>query len=147
MIDRKTNIVRSIDWVTVVIYMVLVLMGWFNIYAAVYNEEHKSIFDFSQRYGLQMLWILAAFLIALSVVLIDLKFYTFFAYFIYAFCIFLLVLVLLIGREINGNKAFVLEAAAGAWSSITRCFLCCKRAFISPAVGFAWSTEYSGCPS
>lgn len=107
MIDRKTNIVRNIDWTTVLLYIILVIFGWCNIYAAVYNEEHKSIFDFTQRYGLQMMWILAAFLVAFCVILIDLKVYTFFAYFIYAFCMLLLVMVLLFGREINGNKAWL----------------------------------------
>jgi len=91
----------------VFIYLILVFIGWCNIYAAVYNEEHRNIFDFSQRYGMQMIWILAAFLIASSVILIDLKFYPFFAYFIYAFCIVLLIMVLLFGREINGNKAWL----------------------------------------
>lgn len=107
MIERRTNIVRNIDWVVVLVYLLLVLIGWCNIYAAVYNEEHRNIFDFSQRYGIQLIWILAAFLVALSVVMIDLKIYTFFAYLIYAICMVLLLMVLVFGREINGNKAWL----------------------------------------
>jgi rod shape determining protein RodA len=59
------------------------------------------------RYGTQMLLIVCAFLIAVVIVLIDTKFYTFFAYFIYAFSILLLLLVLAIGREVNGAKAWL----------------------------------------
>ena len=84
----------------------MVIMGWFNIYAAVYNEEHKFILDLSQRYGKQFIWILAAILMAVFVVIIDTKFYLFFAWFIYALLIFLLILVLVIGKEVNGARSW-----------------------------------------
>ncbi len=107
MIERRINIVRNIDWTTIFIYFILVFIGWCNIYAAVYNEGHRNIFDVSQRYGMQMIWIMAAFLVAFIVLITDLKVYTFFAYFIYGFFILLLVMVLIFGREINGNKAWL----------------------------------------
>ncbi len=105
--NRRTSFVRNIDWTIVLVYLLLVIMGWVNIYAAVYNEQHKSIFELSQRYGSQMILILAAFVLAFVILLIDLKFYTFFAYPIYGFSLLLLVLVLVMGREINGAKAWL----------------------------------------
>ena len=39
-----------VDWTAVLVYVLLVLMGWINIYAAVYDEGHASIFDLTQRY-------------------------------------------------------------------------------------------------
>ena len=51
----------DIDWWTVGIYVLMVFFGWVNIYAAVYNEEQASIFDLSQRYGMQTLWIGVSF--------------------------------------------------------------------------------------
>ncbi|MCK7535307.1 MAG: FtsW/RodA/SpoVE family cell cycle protein [Marinilabiliales bacterium] len=84
-----------------------VLIGWFNIYAAVYNEEHQSIFDFSQRYGKQLVWILAAIALMIIVFSIDINFYSFFAYFLYAFMILLLIAVLVLGREVHGAKIMV----------------------------------------
>ncbi len=81
-------------------------MGWFNIYAAVYNEEHKEIFDFSQRYGKQFIWIIAAFILAIIVVIIDTRFYLFFSWSIYGILILLLFLLLIFGREINGAKSW-----------------------------------------
>ncbi len=86
--------------------MVLVFLGWLNIYAAVYNVEHQSILDVSQRYGKQLIWITAAIAIAVIMLIIDEKFYSFFAYVIYAFFILSLILVLIIGKEINGAKSW-----------------------------------------
>jgi rod shape determining protein RodA len=84
----------------------MIMMGWVNIFAAVYNEEHPNILDFSQRYGKQMLWIIATIVLAVFVVVIDNRFYFFFSYFIYGFFIFLLLLVLVLGKEINGAKSW-----------------------------------------
>lgn len=97
----------NVDWLTIAVYVALVILGWINIYAAVYNEEHKSIFDFQMRYGNQMLWITFAFLIGTIILLIDTKFYTFFAYILYGLSLLLLLLVLVIGKEINGAKAWI----------------------------------------
>jgi len=82
------------------------MMGWFNIYAAVYNEEHKGILDLSQRYGKQFIWIIASFILAVFIVIIDTRFYLFFAWLIYGGLIFLLILVLFLGKEINGAKSW-----------------------------------------
>ena len=84
----------------------MIIIGWLNIYAAVYNEEYTRIIDISQRYGKQFIWILAAIVIAIFVVIIDNRFYFFFAYFIYGFLIFLLLLVLIVGKEINGARSW-----------------------------------------
>ncbi len=84
----------------------MVIMGWFNIYAAVYNEEHKGILDLSQRYGKQFIWIIATLVLAVFVVIIDTRFYFFFAWFIYGGLILLLVLVLVLGKEINGARSW-----------------------------------------
>ncbi|MDQ1332637.1 MAG: rod shape determining protein RodA [Bacteroidota bacterium] len=84
----------------------MVTMGWFNIYAAVYNEEHKEILDLSQRYGRQFIWILATIVLAVFVVTIDSRFYLFFSWFIYGALILLLILVLVFGKEINGARSW-----------------------------------------
>lgn len=88
------------------IFLLMVIIGWFNIYAAVYNEEHTKIIDLSQRYGKQFVWILATIVIAVFIVVIDTRFYFFFAYFIYGGLIFLLMMVLIIGKDIYGAKSW-----------------------------------------
>lgn len=84
----------------------MVIMGWLNIYAAVYNEESRGIFDLSQRYGKQFVWIIATIVLAVFVVIIDSRFYLFFSWFIYGIMVFLLLLVLVFGREINGARSW-----------------------------------------
>jgi len=104
--QRRINLWSNIDWLTVSIYLVLVILGWINIYAAVYNEDHQSIFDFSQRYGKQMVWIAAALVIAFIVFIIDINFYSYFAYVVYGIMIFLLIAVLIFGREVHGATSW-----------------------------------------
>lgn len=103
---RRASVVKNLDWWTVFMYVLLVFMGWVNIYAAVYNEEHQSIFDISQRYGKQLMWIGAAFFLAFVILLIDGKFFSAFAYPVYVFMIVLLIAVLIFGREVNGARSW-----------------------------------------
>lgn len=84
----------------------LMILGWINIYAAVYNEEHSSIFDVTQRYGKQLIWIGAAVLLGMVVLITDSNFYVFFSWPIYGLVILSLILVLVAGVEINGSKSW-----------------------------------------
>ncbi|MFN5831388.1 MAG: rod shape-determining protein RodA, partial [Bacteroidota bacterium] len=75
MRKREGGIFTNIDWVTVVMYLILVGMGWLNIYASVYNEEHQLITDLSQKYGKQMIWITTSLVLALIILIVDGNFY------------------------------------------------------------------------
>ncbi len=103
---QQNSIFDNLDWVLVALFLVMVFLGWFNIYAAVYNEEHKSIFDLSENYGKQLVWIGSSVLIALFILLIDGKFYTVSAYPVYGLVVLLLILVLVFGREVAGSKSW-----------------------------------------
>ena len=103
---QQKSIFENIDWTTVLLYFVMVIAGWLNIYAAVYNENHPSVFDLSQNYGKQMLWIVTALLIIVFVLVIDGKFYDAFAYVIFGVSMVSLVAVLFFGREIAGSKSW-----------------------------------------
>ncbi len=102
----QNNILLNLDWITILIYLAMVLLGWLNIYAAVYSEEHQSIFDLGQQYGKQMIWILAGLFLAVCILVVDSKFYVAFAYHIYVVIILLLIAVLFLGREVNGARAW-----------------------------------------
>ncbi|MBK6965671.1 MAG: rod shape-determining protein RodA [Bacteroidales bacterium] len=105
MRERK-NIFNNIDWTLVVLYLIMVLLGWVNIYAAVYNEDYSNIFDISQSYGRQMIFIASSLFLALVILLTDARFFSTFAYAIYGFTIFLLIVVLAIGSEVSGSKSW-----------------------------------------
>lgn len=105
MRERK-HIFQNIDWLIVIIYILLVFFGWLNIYSAVYNAENHSMLDFSQRYGKQLVWIGAAFFLALIIIIIDPHFFNQFSYLIYGGMLLMLVFVLLFGKEVAGSKSW-----------------------------------------
>jgi len=105
-VRAEKGIFHKIDWVLVGLYLALVITGWLNIYAAVYDESHRSILDFSQKYGKQLFFILAALMLALGILIIDPKFFSQFSYFIYGFFLLALVVVIFSGREISGSKGW-----------------------------------------
>jgi rod shape determining protein RodA len=105
-VKRSDNVLNRIDKTSIVLFLLLIFMGWINIYAAVYNEDHPGLLDFSQRYGKQFLWIIASIILAIFIAIIDNRFYFFFAWFIYGFCMLLLILVVIFGKEINGAKSW-----------------------------------------
>lgn len=105
MRERK-NIFNNIDWPLTGLYLLLVVLGWLNIYAAVYNQDYNSIFDITQSYGKQLIWIVSSLFLALLILLTDSRFFSTFAYLIYGFMIVLLLVVLAIGTEISGSKSW-----------------------------------------
>jgi rod shape determining protein RodA len=105
-LNEQKGIFRNTDRTLVFLYIILVLMGWINIYAAVYNNEHSSIFDFGQSYGKQLIWIISSLGLALIVMLTDAKFFNAFAYPIYGFLLFLLIIVFPLGKEISGSRSW-----------------------------------------
>lgn len=98
--------VSSIDWMSLSLYLILMLLGWVMIYSAVYDENHSSIFDMSQRYGKQLLWIILSLFLGAVILMIDAKFFNVFAYPIYTFVMLMLVGVLLFGSTIAGSKSW-----------------------------------------
>lgn len=86
--------------------MILIILGWINIYAAVYDENHASIFDLHQRYGKQLLWIVAALILAMITLFIEGKIFSQVAWLIYGICLILLFIVIFMGKEISGSKSW-----------------------------------------
>jgi len=105
-VRKYKNIFANADWVIIILYLCLVFIGWINIYAAVYNEEHHSMLDISQRYGKQLLWIGLAIVLAFIILLFDGQFFTSFAFLIYGVVLLSLVAVLLFGVKINGATSW-----------------------------------------
>jgi rod shape determining protein RodA len=105
---EQKNIFYNIDWITVGLYLALVLIGWLNIYASLHNDEHKALFDFSQFYGKQMIWIGCALVLILIVLSIDIKFFPTFSYYIYGVVVVMLVAVLIFGNATQGHKSWFL---------------------------------------
>ena len=104
---QPKNIFSNLDWPLVGMYVFFILVGWINIYAAAYNEEHKNVFDFSQEYGKQFMWIAISIVLILLVLILDAKFFSTFAYYIYIIAIAVLIVTLFIGSDVNGSKSWI----------------------------------------
>ncbi len=105
-IKRDTSFWLRIDWITIIIYLALVVLGWINIYAAVYNDEHQVIFDTTQRYGKQMIWIILSLFLIIPIFAVDNKVYPMLAYIIYSLSILALIGVLIFGDASHGAKSW-----------------------------------------
>ena len=103
---EQKSIFQNLDWFTILLYLIFIGIGWISIYAAVYNEEHRSILDITQNYGKQLLWIVTSLVLAIMVLAIDGKFYAAFAYPIYGLIILTLIAVLLFGTVIKDTRAW-----------------------------------------
>lgn len=105
---RDSDITGSLDWVCIMLYLVLITLGWMNIFASVYDEtQNQSIFDLSLSSGRQLIFIAVSLFIVLAIVIIDMRFYEAFAYVLYAIIIFILILIPFVGKEVGGNKAWI----------------------------------------
>ena len=100
--NRQSELLKNIDWLSIFLYTLLVFMGWLNIYAAVYDESHSNILDIDLKYGKQLLWIGAAFVLGIFILLTDSKFFTAFSFVIYGLTVGLLAAVLVFGVESHG---------------------------------------------
>lgn len=106
MIRRERGILDNINWSVILIYLLLVFIGWISIYSAVYDESHSNIFDTSTRYGKQAIWLLISIIMAFFIIIIDPKFFSQTAYIWYGLFIIMLLAVLFIGTETKGSKSW-----------------------------------------
>ena len=91
---------KNMDKPLLLVYLLLVAAGWFNIYSVVYDPESMAGFSLATRYGKQLVFIGFAVLLAAFVMIADVRIFTQFAYLYYGICILLLLAVLVIGTEI-----------------------------------------------
>lgn len=104
---QETSIIKNVDWFTIGIYVVLVISGWFSIYGAVYNFEDTPFWDFSFRYGKQLLWIGCSLVIATILLSLDNRIYSIFAYVIYGAAILLLLATFGLAHDIKGSRSWL----------------------------------------
>ncbi|MFN3801126.1 rod shape-determining protein RodA [Belliella pelovolcani] len=96
--------INKIDWISILIYVALVTIGWFNIYAAVFDEQNaKSIFDLSINSGQQLVRIGAALIMILLIMVADYRLFDNLSLILYGIFILLLAVTPFIGKEVNGQ--------------------------------------------
>ncbi|MBO5980165.1 MAG: rod shape-determining protein RodA [Bacteroidales bacterium] len=103
---RDRGFFKSIDWRLVICYLLLVFIGWVNIYASVHSSDPASIFDWTCRSGKQAVWMGTAFIIAIVVLLMNPRIYESLAVPIYLFVGALLVAVIFLGIDVKGSSSW-----------------------------------------
>ena len=98
---------NKIDWVTILLYVIILAFGWLNIYAACYDETHAAVFDFSTKHGKQLIWIAVSFVIAFVIALTDSRVFSSMAYLIYLFVLVLLVITLFVASVTKGGQSWI----------------------------------------
>lgn len=98
---------QGVDWVTVLLYALLVIFGWCNLYAANFNPETKVFFSADAEYFKQLVWVVITIGLAGVIMMADSKMFVEFAPILYIVSLVILALTLVIGKEVNGAKAWL----------------------------------------
>jgi len=107
MAQRALSKNKTFDWITLSVYFSLVVIGWFMVFSTLYDPKAPySFLDFTTPIGAQSLWVVISIFTFFSALTLDWKFWNTLAFPIYGVTVLLLILVLFIGTEINGAKAW-----------------------------------------
>jgi rod shape determining protein RodA len=105
--NNQRSFFFNVDWITVFIYLALCTIGWFNIHAAVFDDRHPSIIDLQTNYGKQFMYIIISMALATVILLLESRFIAALSPAFYGITVLLLMLVLVVGRSVGGNAAWI----------------------------------------
>jgi len=102
---RSKGILRF-DWMTIFMFMALVMIGWANIYSASLGSEPTSFFDFDQVYVKQLMFICLSIVLIIFILAVEAKFYERFSSIIYIIALLSLLGLFLLGKNVNGATSW-----------------------------------------
>ena len=105
--DRKASIWSSVDWVTVILFLTLILLGWFSVSGASYEYGNPNLLDFDTRSGKQFIWMMCSLVVAFVLLMLDENIYDVFSYLIYGGMIVLLVVTIFIAEDVKGSRSWI----------------------------------------
>jgi rod shape determining protein RodA len=105
--NQQRSFFFNVDWLMVFIYLALCAIGITNIYSVMYNPKSPELFDLSTDYGKQLLFVIIGLCVGIVILLLDSRFFSSLAPVFYGITILLLMLVLVIGRNVGGNQAWI----------------------------------------
>ena len=97
----------NVDWITVFLYLCLCTIGWFNIHSAAFNPKHPGVLDLATDYGKQFIYIIIGIVLGIVILLLESRFIAALAPAFYAITTLLLMAVLVVGRNVGGNQAWI----------------------------------------
>jgi rod shape determining protein RodA len=105
--ESGVSVFRSIDWLTVILYLILVSAGAVSIYAASYDFDNASLFDLNEFSGKQILWIGLSLILGSVILIVDYRIYKIYAYPIYMCVLLLLLVTIFVAPNINGSHSWI----------------------------------------
>ena len=105
--DANVSVFRSIDWPTVILYLILVAAGSVSIYAASYDFDNASLFDLKEFSGKQIMWIGISLIVGCVIMILDYRIYKIYAYPIYIAILLLLVVTIFVAPDIKGSHSWL----------------------------------------
>ena len=96
----------QLDWLSVLLYTLIISIGWAMIYSASLETTNPEILNFSKPYGKQIIWIALSIVIITLVLSLDTKFIVRFSSLIYIISIILLAGLFVFGKSIAGQVAW-----------------------------------------
>lgn len=105
---QRDSIFKSIDWITIAIYLILIVFGWISICGSSYDYGDRDFFDFSTRAGKQFMWIICSFGLGFVLLMLDDRVYDFFAYIIYIGMLLLLIITIFIAPDTKGSRSWLI---------------------------------------
>ena len=100
---KNQSVSSNIDWIIVTLYIAMVIMGWGNIYSSSLTTTAASIFDTSQFFGKQLLFIILAIPLIAIILALDAKIYEKWSIVIYGISLLLLAGLFVFGKKVNGQ--------------------------------------------
>ena len=107
MVTRRDSIWKSLDWVTICVYLILIAFGWFSVCGASYDYGDRDFWDFSTRAGKQLVWIICSFGLGFVLLMLEDDIYDMFAYLIYIALAILLVVTIFIAPDTKGSRSWL----------------------------------------
>ncbi|MGN0069058.1 MAG: rod shape-determining protein RodA [Prevotella sp.] len=105
--DDKQSVFRSLDWVTIAIYIALLAFGWISVCGASYTYGDTDIFSLSTRSGMQIVWIGTSLCLGFVLLMMDTRFFDTFSYIIYGLLLILLFATIFNPHEIKGSRSWL----------------------------------------
>jgi rod shape determining protein RodA len=107
MSNPQRSFFFNVDWLTVFIYLALCTIGILSIHSAVFDPKNQSIIDPDTNYGKQFIFVIISIVLGIFILLLESRFLSALAPAIYVVTTVLLLLVLVIGRNVGGNQAWI----------------------------------------
>ena len=105
------SILSSIDWLTILLYVLLLSLGWMSICGACYEygepKDFLSLASFSTRTGMQLVWIGSSMLLGAFILMLDDRIFDTFAYLIYGLLMLLLLATPFLAHDIKGSLSWI----------------------------------------